>query len=353
MEILFVEADEKKTKPDPSNLGFGKHFTDYMFQMDYDHEHGWYNPRIIPYGPIMVDPSTMVFHYGQCVFEGLKAYKKDGEVRLFRPDENFRRLNVSNERLAIPQIDEEFCVEALKQLVSIERDWIPEEDGTSLYVRPFIIGTDSVLGVHPSNKYSFFIILSPSGRYYKSGLNPVKIFVEDQYVRAVRGGMGFAKTAANYAASLVPQAEAEKNGYEQVLWLDGIDHKYVEEVGSMNIFFKVDGKVITPELNGSILSGITRKSVLELLKKWGIPVEERRISMEEIYEASQNGTLEEVFGTGTAAVISPVGELSWQDKKIIVNNNEIGPVSQRIYDSITNIQSGEEEDAFNWVVTVS
>lgn len=352
MEIKFIEAKEKKAKPDSAHLGFGHYFTDYMFQMDYDEENGWHNPRILPYGPISIDLSMVVFHYGQTVFEGLKAYKRGGEVRLFRPEENFKRLNLSNERLAIPKIDEAFCVKALEELVSLERDWIPEEEGTSLYIRPFVMGTENFLGVHPSSKYSLFIILSPSGRYYESGLNPVKIYVEDHYVRAVKGGMGYVKTAGNYAASLAPQAEAEKKGYDQVLWLDGVEHKYVEEVGSMNIFFKIDGKVITPELNGSILSGITRKSVIELLNHWNVPVEERKISIDEVFKAHQEGKLEEVFGTGTAAVISPVGELSWKDQKIVVNDNKIGELTQKIYDELTGIQVGEKEDRLGWVTVL-
>ena len=295
----------------------------------------------------------MVFHYAQEVFEGLKAYKdKQGHVRLFRPDKNFARLNVSNERLAIPQIDEELCLEGLKQLVELDRDWIPEQAGASLYIRPFIIATDPYLGVRPSESYLFLIICSPSGLYYPEGLAPVKIYVEDSYVRAVRGGTGFTKTGGNYAGSIRAQVIAHEKGYSQVLWLDGVEQKYIEEVGSMNIFFKIDGEVVTPALNGSILSGITRMSTIELLKKWGIPVSEKRISIQEVADAYDAGKLEECFGTGTAAIISPVGELRWEDKVMHINNNQIGEVTQRIFNAITDIQTGDAEDEMNWVVKV-
>lgn len=352
MEIQFIERPIKKEKPDPEQLGFGHYFTDYMFQMDYSPKEGWHNAQISPYQPIEMDPACVTLHYAQTVFEGLKAYRNGDSVHLFRPADNFRRLNISNKRLAIPEVDVDFCVEALKQLVSIERDWIPEKIGTSLYIRPFVFATDAFLGVHPSKTYKLMIILSPCGSYYAGGLAPVKIYVEDQYVRSVEGGLGFTKAGANYAASLEPQKEAEAKGYEQVLWLDGETHQYIEEVGSMNIFFKVNGKVITPQLHGSILDGITRRSVLELLKMWGIPVEERRISIAEIYEAYEKGQLEEVFGTGTAAVISPVGELCWKEKKFVAGDGNIGSIAQRLYDTITGIQYGSIEDTFHWVTTL-
>ncbi len=324
-----------------------------MFMMNYDEGKGWHDPRIVPYAPLELDPSAMVFHYAQEVFEGLKAYKdKQGHVRLFRPDKNFARLNVSNERLAIPQIDEELCLEGLKQLVELDRDWIPEQAGASLYIRPFIIATDPYLGVRPSESYLFLIICSPSGLYYPEGLAPVKIYVEDSYVRAVRGGTGFTKTGGNYAGSIRAQVIAHEKGYSQVLWLDGVEQKYIEEVGSMNIFFKIDGEVVTPALNGSILSGITRMSTIELLKKWGIPVSEKRISIQEVADAYDAGKLEECFGTGTAAIISPVGELRWEDKVMHINNNQIGEVTQRIFNAITDIQTGDAEDEMNWVVKV-
>lgn len=351
MEIKVTKTTAPKEKPPVDSLGFGVYFTDHMFVMDYTEGKGWHDPQIVPYGSVALDPSCMVFHYGQSVFEGLKAYKADdGGVLLFRPHSNMKRINISNDRLCIPQIDEEFAVEAIKELVQIDRDWIPEGKGTALYIRPFIFATDPQVGVHPAKTYKFFVILSPVGAYYKEGLNPVKIYVEDQYVRAVRGGIGFAKTAGNYAASLKAQAVAEEKGYTQVLWLDGVEKKYIEEVGTMNVFFKINGKVITPALNGSILAGITRDSSIAILKSWGVPVEERRLSIAEVYEAYDNGTLEEVFGTGTAAVISPVGELCWEGRKIEINNGEIGPLSQKLYDTITGLQSGKLEDTFGYTV---
>lgn len=353
MKITVNKTTSPKEKPHMDNLPFGKIFSDHMFVMDYTEGIGWHDARIEPYGPVTLAPSAMVFHYAQEIFEGLKAYKgKDGSVRLFRPYKNFERMNLSADRLAIPNVDVDFCVEALKQLVELDKDWIPEQDGASLYIRPFIIATDEFLGVSPSKTYKFFIICSPSGLYYPEGLDPVKIYVEDTYVRTVRGATGFTKTGGNYASSIKAQVIAHERGYSQVLWLDGVEQKYIEEVGSMNIFFKIDGEVVTPMLNGSILGGITRMSTIELLKKWGVPVSERKISIQEVYEAYCDGKLEEVFGTGTAAIISPVGELCWGDKVMHINNNNIGEITQRIFDTITGIQSGKIEDKDNWVVTV-
>lgn len=352
-QIKIEKTKTPKQKPDQSNLGFGKHFTDHMFVMDYTKGKGWHDARIVPYGPLELDPSTMVFHYGQAIFEGLKAYRtKDGRILLFRPEKNMERVNQSNDRLCIPPIDVDFGVEALKTLVNIDRDWIPTAEGTSLYIRPFIISTDPYLGVKSSDTYKFIIILSPSGAYYPSGINPVKIYVENEYVRAVRGGTGFAKTPGNYAASLKAQDIAHDKGYVQVLWLDGVEMKYVEEVGSMNVFFKIDGEVVTPYLDGSILPGITRNSVINLLKHWGIPVSERKLGIQELYDAHANGKLEEIFGTGTAAVISPVGELNWNDHVMTINDGKIGDLSARIYKTITGIQSGEIEDEFGWTTEV-
>ncbi|HHW37883.1 MAG TPA: branched-chain amino acid aminotransferase [Bacillales bacterium] len=346
-------SSTKKPKPDADKLQFGKLFTDHMFIMNYKEGKGWHDPRIVPYQPLTLEPSCVVFHYGQTVFEGMKAYvTKDGEVQLFRPNKNFERLNRSNDRLVIPRIDEEFALEALKQLVSIDKDWVPNAGGTSLYIRPFIIATQPYLGVAPSSEYMFIIIMSPVGAYYKEGLNPVKIQVEDEYVRTVKGGTGEAKTGGNYAASLKAQEISGEKGYSQVLWLDGKEHKYVEEVGSMNMFFKIDGKVITPALNGSILPGITRDSIIQLLKYWNVPVEERRISIEEIYEAAAHGKLEEAFGTGTAAVISPVGEFLWKNEKVILNDGKTGEISKKLYDTLTGIQYGTEPDPFGWTVKV-
>ncbi len=352
LDIKITKTENPKAKPE-GELGFGKIFTDHMFIMDYTEGKGWHDARIVPYGNLSFSPATMVFHYGQEMFEGLKAYKgKDGNAYLFRPDMNAKRTNKTNERLCIPYLPEEDFVEAVKAVVEIDKDWIPEEEGTSLYVRPFIISTDSFLGVSPSKTYMFIIILSPSGAYYSSGLSPVGIWIEDDYVRAVRGGMGFAKTGGNYAASLAAQVKAHDAGYSQVLWLDGVERKYIEEVGAMNIFFKIDGKVVTPKLNGSILPGITRDSVLTLCRDWGYETEERLISVDELIEAQKTGKLEEVFGTGTAAVISPVGKLRYKDDDMTIGTGNIGPLSQRLYDTVTSIQTGEGEDKFSWRVRV-
>ncbi len=349
-EIKFIEAKNLKEKPDMKNLGFGNYYTDYMFVMDYTEGKGWHDARIEPYGPLMMEPASMVLHYGQATFEGLKAYYGvDGDIRLFRPEKNMERLNESNKRLCIPELDVDFAIEGIKKLVKIEKDWIPTEPGTSLYIRPFVIATDVHVGVHPSHTYKFIVILSPVGAYYKEGINPVKIYVEDDFVRAVKGGLGYAKTAANYAASLKSQVIAEEKGYTQVLWLDGINRKYIEEVGTMNVMFVIDGEVVTPELNGSILPGITRMSTIELLRDAGYKVTERRVSIEEVFEAAENGKLDEAFGTGTAAVISPIGVLEWEGKKITINDGKIGQISQKVYDTITGIQSGAVEDKFGWI----
>lgn len=353
MELKIELRKNLKEKPDMSNLGFGNYYTDHMFVMDYTDGIGWHDARIVPNEPFMMDPACMVLHYGQTTFEGLKAYKgKNGQIRLFRPEKNMERLNRSNDRVCIPQFDGPFVVEAIKKLVKIDEDWIPSEPGTSLYIRPFVIAMDNHVGVHPSHTYRFFVILSPVGSYYKEGINPVKIYVEDTYCRAVRGGLGFTKTAANYAASLKAQEVAEQRGYTQVLWLDGIEKKYIEEVGTMNVMFVINGEVITPEINGSILEGITRMSSIELLRKAGYTVTERRISIQEIVDAAKDGTLNEAFGTGTAAVISPIGELYFEGESIVINNGEIGPVSHTIYDTITGIQSGEKEDEMGWITLV-
>lgn len=352
-KIKVELATTQKEKPAAKELQFGKVFTDHMFIADYSEDKGWFDHRVVPYEPLTLDPAAIIFHYGQTVFEGLKAYLgEDGTIRLFRPEQNMRRMNQSSTRLCMPQIDEEMALEALKQLLKVDKDWIPGEAGTSLYIRPFMIATEPYLGVAPSTKYRFMIILSPVGSYYKEGIHPVKILVENEYVRAVSGGTGTAKTAGNYAASLKAQEIADAKGYSQVLWLDGVEKKYIEEVGSMNVFFKINGEVVTPALNGSILEGITRKSIIEMLKYWGVPVIERRVSMEELKEAYATGDLEEAFGTGTAAVISPIGEFNWQDEKFIVNEGKTGELSKRLYDTLTGIQTGAVEDPFNWIVTI-
>lgn len=355
MQTIRIEKTTcPKEKPGKDNpLVFGTIFTDHMFVMDYETGKGWYDPRVIPYQPLELDPSAMVFHYGQEMFEGLKAYRaEDGRVLLFRPDKNIERANRSNKRLCIPEIPEDIFLEAIKTLVKTDEEWIPTKEGTSLYIRPFVIATDPFLGVRPSDTYKFIIILSPVGAYYESGINPVKIWIEDEYVRAVKGGIGEAKTGGNYVASLASQVKAHEEGYSQVLWLDGVHRKYIEEVGAMNIFFKINGTVITPELNGSILPGVTRNSVIALCKEWGVPVEERRISVEEVVKAAESGAMEECFGTGTAAVVSPVGELRFENEKMPIGNGSIGAITRRCYDTITGIQSGKIEGPAGWSVEV-
>lgn len=342
-----------KPKPRADQLGFGKYFTDHMFIMDYDSESGWHHPRILPYQPIQLDPAAKVFHYAQTVFEGLKAYKAaDQSIRLFRPRSNIQRLNRSNDRLSIPPIDEELALQALKELVRVDQDWIPQGEGTSLYIRPFVIATEPALGVAPSRRYQFIIILSPVGSYFAEGVRPVPIHVESDYVRAVAGGLGGAKTAGNYAAGLKAQEEAASRGYSQVLWLDGVHRRYIEEVGSMNVFFRIGDTVVTPVLNGSFLEGITRDSVIRLLQHWSIPVEERLLSIDEIVEAQRNGDLKEAFGTGTAAVISPIGELYWREEKLRIGSGEAGQLSGRLYDTLTGIQNGRLPDPFGWMFRV-
>ena len=354
MEIKITKTTAPKQKPAPGQpLGFGRIFTDHMFVMNYTEGKGWHDARIVPYQNLSLAPSAMVFHYGQEMFEGLKAYKgEDGSVYLFRPDMNAKRTNNTNERLVIPQLPVEDFVEAVRAVVDIDRDWVPTDPGTSLYIRPFIIATDEFLGVAPSKTYLFIIILSPSGAYYESGLEPVGIWIEDEYVRAVKGGMGFAKTGGNYAASLIAQVKAHDDGYSQVLWLDGVERKYIEEVGSMNIMFKIAGKVVTPMLNGSILPGITRDSILTVCRDWGYEVEERRISVDELVAAAKDGTLEEVWGTGTAAVVSPVNKLRYEDDVMLIGDGGIGELTQKLYDELTGIQWGKLEDKRGWRVTV-
>ncbi len=354
LNIKYELVKERKAKPDENSLGFGKYFTDHMFIMDYDEGQGWHDARIVPYQNLSLDPATMVFHYAQEMFEGLKAYRTpNGEIQLFRPNKNIERMNTTNERLCIPELDPEDVLDALKALVATERDWVPCAEGTSLYIRPFIIATDVQLGVHPSKSYKFMIILSPVGSYYAEGIKPVKIFVEREYVRAVKGGTGFAKVGGNYACSLIGQKKAEELGYSQVLWLDGIEHKYIDEVGAMNVFFVIDGVVVTPTLEeGNILPGVTRNSCIQLLRDMGYTVEERRLTLDEVIEAYHDGKLDEAFGTGTAAVVSPMGLLDTGDLKMVINNNEIGEVAQRVYNTLTGIQWGTVEDTFGWTVKV-
>jgi branched-chain amino acid aminotransferase len=350
MKLTITKADQLKTKPDDSKLSFGTIFTDYMFNMDYNPQDGWHNPRIEPYSSIDMDPATMVLHYGQGVFEGLKAYRTEtGAVQLFRPRDNFKRLNNSSRRLCIPEIDEDLALDFLKKLLTIEKDWVPSAPGTSLYIRPTIIATDPFLGVRASHTYRFFIILSPVGAYYAEGFNPVKIWVTRHYVRAVRGGVGEAKTPGNYAASLYAAEQAHKHGYTQVLWLDGIEQEYIEEVGAMNIFFVINGELITPMLNGSILPGITRDSVMGLAKMWGIKVSERKIGISEVINVHADGELDEIFGSGTAAVISPVGEIKYGDTVLAVSDGKVGAMANRFYKELTDIQYGKTKDPAGWI----
>ncbi len=353
-EISITKTSNPKPHPqDESKLGFGKIFTDHMFLMDYSADKGWHNARIEPFGPIPTHPASTVFHYGAEIFEGMKAYRAvDGTIRLFRPMENIKRLNNSAERLCLPQLDEQGCLEILNTMVELEKDWVPHSEGTSLYIRPFLYGNDPHLGVHAVSNAVFAVICSPVGAYYAEGINPVKIAIESEDVRAVRGGTGYAKCGGNYAASLRAGQRAEKNGYTQVLWLDGVDRKYIEEVGAMNVMFKIGGKIITPELTGSVLPGITRKSCIELLKDWGYTVEERKISVDELFEAAQNGTLEEAWGTGTAAVVSPIGHLFYKGTEYTVSNNQIGEVTYKLYNELTAIQWGKAEDTHGWSTKV-
>ena len=352
-EIKVELTASQKQKPDEDHLVFGHAFTDHMFEMDWDKEQGWHDPRIVPYGPLSLSPACNCLHYGQETFEGMKAYRgEDGSIRLFRPEENFKRLNNSNDRLSMPQIDVDFALKALKKLIEIDADWVPHKKDTSLYIRPFTIATEPSLGAHTSTKYKFLIILSPVGAYYATGLSPVKIYVEDEYVRAVRGGTGFAKCGGNYAASMKAQDIAAAEGFSQVLWLDGVERKYIEEVGAMNVFFVIGGEVVTPVLQGSILPGITRKSVIELLRSWGVTVTERRITVGELEEAYQAGRFTEMFGSGTAAVISPVGLLRHKGMDMVLSGGKIGELSQKLYDKLTGIQWGREEDPFGWSVKI-
>lgn len=352
MEVKIVKAKEEELKPKPedeSTLGFGDIFSDHMFLMDYEEGKGWYAPRIEPYHDLSIDPAAMGLHYGQEIFEGLKAYRGgDGSIYLFRAKDNFVRMNNSARRLCMPEVDIDFVLESLRELIIIDKDWVPRTEGTSLYIRPTMIATEPHLGVRPSKEYIFYIIIGPVGAYYKEGLNPVKIYVEDKYIRAAVGGTGEVKTAGNYAASLLAAEEAKKKGFTQVLWLDAKERKYVEEVGTMNMFFVIDNEVITAPLSGSILPGITRDSVIKILKDWGFKVSERSLSIDEVINSAREGTLKEAFGTGTAAVISPVGQITYKDQDYLVAGGEMGELSQRLYNEIVAIQYGRKDDPYGW-----
>jgi len=351
--IRVVQAATRKRKPKDNELGFGQHFTDHMFVMPFAVDKGWHDPRVQPYGALSLDPATAFLHYGQGLFEGLKAYSgQDGKIRLFRPQMHVARLNRTAERMCIPAIDPELLLRSWTTLVDVERDWTPTTLGTSLYIRPTIIASEAFLGVRPAREYIYFVIISPVGAYYPEGINPVKIKVIDKYVRAVPGGLGEAKTAANYAASLYAAEEAKHEGFTQVLWLDGVHRKYIEEVGTMNIMLRIGDEVITPPLGGTILAGVTRDSVLTLLRDWGGRVSERPVTIDEVREAARRGTLREVFGTGTAAVVSPVGELAYKDERIVVNGGKIGELTQKLYDTIVGIQYGTAPDPHGWTIVV-
>ncbi len=352
MEIKIEKAKVLKEKPDFSKLGFGKYFTDHMFMMEYSDTEGWKNARIVPFDYIPIHPASTVLHYGAEIFEGMKAYRTADGYQMFRPLENIRRMNDSAARLCLPDLPEEFTLKALTELINLEYDWIPDQEGTSLYIRPFMFGNDESLGVHAVHNATFVVILSPVGAYYAEGLNPVKISIESEDVRAVRGGTGYAKCGGNYAASMRAGKRAAEKGFSQVLWLDGVERKYIEEVGAMNVMFKINGEIITPMLTGSVLPGITRKSCLEILKEWGYKVTERLISVDELIQAAANGTLEEAWGTGTAAVISPIGHLVYKDVDYTVADNKIGELAQRLYNELTGIQWGKNPDKRGWCYKV-
>lgn len=352
--IPIKQNDQCKEKPqNEAALGFGATFTDHMLLMDYSSDQGWHDMRIEPYHPFHMDPACTVYHYGQSIFEGLKCYRgESGQIRLFRPRDNFIRMNRSGERMSIPPLDVDQCFAGLLELLKLESDWVPSAKGTSLYIRPTIIATDVSLSVNASSTYCFFIILSPSGSYYKEGLAPIGIYVEDALVRAVRGGIGFTKASANYAASLYAATMAHQKGYAQVLWLDGLEQKYIEEVGAMNIMFVFGDTIVTPALSGSILAGITRDSIIQIAHDFGYKVEERRISIDEVVNGIKHGGMTEAFGTGTAAVIAPVGSLCYQDEVLCVGNGGIGPVTQRLYDTVVGIQKGIIADPYGWTMDI-
>ena len=354
LDIKITRTTSPKEKPqDETKLGFGKKFTDHMFVMDYTEGEGWHDARIVPYAPFPLDPATVVFHYAQEIFEGMKAYRTaDDTIQLFRPDCNAKRFQDSADRLCIPKIPVEDYIQAVETLVDVDRDWVPHSDGASLYIRPFVFANDVGLGVHASKHYIFCIIAAPSGAYYAEGINPVRIYVEDEYIRAAPGLTGFTKCGGNYAASIKAGELAEEQGYAQVLWLDGVEKKYVEEVGSMNIMFKIDGKVYTAATVGTVLPGVTRRSCIELLKDWGYEVVEGKIAIADIMAAAREGKLEEVFGTGTAAVVSPVKELVWKGEHAYIGDGKIGPVTQKLYDTMTGMQWGKIPDTKGWIVPV-
>ncbi len=350
MKISITKTTTPSSMPPEDKLGFGKVFTDHMLIVDWTESEGWKDARIVPFGRISLHPASTVLHYGAEIFEGLKAYRReDGGVQLFRPMENIKRMNRSAERMSLPEMDEQDMLELLTTFVKCEEKWVPKSFGTSMYLRPFMFGDDEALGVHAVKRATFMIIASPSGSYYKEGINPVSIMIENEDVRTVRGGTGYAKCGGNYAASTRAGERAAKKGYSQVLWLDGVERKYIEEVGAMNVMFKINGEIITPELTGSILPGITRKSCIEVLKTLGYKVTERLLSVDELVEVMKSGALEEAWGCGTAAVVSPIGKLAYGDEEFVIGGGKIGKVTQELYDILTGIQWGKREDTFNWV----
>lgn len=356
MEVSIEKAadGELKVKPDQNNLGFGAYFSDHMLLMPYDSANGWHSPQIKKYQNFSMDPAAMVYHYGQAIFEGLKAYRgPDGRLFLFRPSDNLRRMNDSATRMCMPPIPVDKVLAAMKELISLDRDWVPGAPGSSLYIRPTMIATEAALGVRPAKEYLFYVILSPVGAYYREGFNPVKIYVTDQYVRAVKGGVGHVKTAGNYAASIMAALEAQRKGFTQVLWLDAVERRYVEEIGTSNIFFMINGELVTPALSGSILPGITRDSVIKLARSWGVKVTERPIAIDEVLATIADGSLQEIFASGTAAVISPVGALSYQDVEYPINGGVTGPLARRLFEELQGIQYGTRPDSFGWRVEVA
>ncbi|SFK41619.1 branched-chain amino acid aminotransferase [Falsiroseomonas stagni] len=349
----ITRTSSPKAKPADETLSFGKVLTDHMFLMNYDEGQGWHSPRIEPYGPLSLDPATSVLHYGQAIFDGLKAFRgDDGQIRLFRPDRHAERFNRSARIMCMPEVPVDIIRQSFDALVGVDADWVPRKAGTSLYLRPTIIATDVMLGVHPAHSYLYFLILSPVGSYYKEGVKPVRILASDSHVRAVRGGTGEAKTAANYAQSLSGQQDAAAAGYTQVLYLDGVHRQYLDEVGTMNIMVRIGDEVITPPLAGTILDGVTRASTLQLMRDWGLKVSERPITIDEVMAAGRDGTLKEMWGTGTAAVVSPVGTLGYKGEDVLINGGVTGELTQKLYDSIVGIQYGRTNDAHGWTSVV-
>jgi branched-chain amino acid aminotransferase len=355
IRVRLADPSQRRARPsDDSKLGFGTYFSDHVFLMNYKEGSGWHDARIEPYAPLTLDPCALVLHYAQQVFEGLKAYRRaDGGVQLFRPRDNMARMNRSARRLCMPEVEPDDALRGMKELVNIDRDWVPKSRGASLYIRPTMIATEAALGVKISPEYLYYIVTGPVGAYYPEGFNPTKIFVTNRYVRAARGGVGEAKTAGNYAASLLAAEEAHERGYTQVLWLDAVERKYVEEVGTSNIFFLFNNELVTPSLTGSILPGITRDSVIQLARDWGVAVQERPIAIDEVIDGIRAGDLREMFATGTAAVISPVGEICYNDEVFTVNQGGVGELSRRLYDELTGIQYGERPDPHDWIERIT